>query len=373
MTRSLMRVCVIGAGLAGLACALAAASRGLRVQVFDDAAQARTLPAHVEVVPSMLRDLVAFGVAEECVRAGFAYHGIDVIDRQGRCLHELATERLAGPRFPAALGIRHAELHQVFERAALSRGVSLTRGARVQAVHERGAQVAVQLVGGESAEADVVLLAAGAGSELRAALFPHARPAAEIGQAWWYSLLRRPVDLDRPLIAFGSAGQRAVLVPVRHDLAGLALIEPMPARAPTSPSEHLRQALSPFAPRIRSLGAQFDDDMPIALRPARFALLEPPWHAGAVLAVGDCAHAFPPHFGQAAAQAVEDARVLADLLDGTRDRAELFNAFQRRRAERVRQVHDITTTAARWDLQPDSEADLSLLMGRLTRIVAQPA
>ena len=44
----------------------------------------------------MLRDLVALGVAEDCIRAGCAYHGIDVIDSRGQVLLQLPTERLAG-------------------------------------------------------------------------------------------------------------------------------------------------------------------------------------------------------------------------------------------------------------------------------------
>jgi 2-polyprenyl-6-methoxyphenol hydroxylase-like FAD-dependent oxidoreductase len=373
MTQRLMRVCVIGAGLAGLACALAAASRGLQVQVFDEASQPHGASAHIEVVPNMLRDLVALGVGDDCVRAGFAYHGIDVIDRQGRHLHELSTERLAGARFPAALGIRHAELHQLLERAAIDRGAVVRRGSRVQAVHEHGDRPAVELAGGESFAADLVVLAAGAGSELRATLFPHARPASVLPQAWWYALLPRPVDLDRPLVAFGNPGQRAVLVPVRHDLAGIALTGPMPTGPGMSPAGHLREALASFAPRLRKLGAQLGEGTPVALRTARSGLLDQPWHRGAVLAVGDCAHALPPHFGQAAAQAIEDAQVLADLLGHVPDRQRLFEAFQHRRAERVRQVHDITTTAAHWDLKPQGDADLSLLMDRLMRTVAQSA
>ena len=367
------RACVIGAGLAGLASALAAASGGLHVQLFDAAVQAQSLPAYIEVVPNMLRDLAAFGVAEECVRAGFPYRGIDVIDRQGIRLHELPTENLAGPRFPAALGIGYADLHHVLERAAVGRGVAMRRGARVQEVQEHGEHARVVLAGGESIEADLVVLAAGVGAELRTALFPHAEAAIELGQAWWYALLRRPVDLDRPLIAFGSAGRRAVLMPVRHDLAGIALTEPMPAGQRPSPAEHLRGELSAFAPRLRSLAAQIDSGTPTVLRPVRSALLESPWYRGCVLAVGDAAHAFPPHFGQGAAQAIEDARVLADLLHHMPHRDELFEGFQRRRAERVRKVHDIAATAARWDLEPDSSTDLSLLMQRLMRTVAHPA
>lgn len=373
MTRRAMRACVIGAGLAGLCCALAAASRGLRVQLLDEAAQPRAIAAHIEVVPNMLRDLVAFGIGDDCVRAGFPYRGIDVIDRHGRHLHELPTERLAGARFPAALGIRHDELHRLLEREALARGVVLRRSARALAVKEYADTARVELDGGESAEADLVLLATGAGSALSRALFPHAVPAAELGQAWWYTLLPRPVDLDRPLIAFGDVGRRAVLVPVRHDLAGLALTEPNTPTVDIAPAARLRQALRAFAPRLRALEPRLDGATPITLRPARSALLEVPWHRGAVLAVGDCAHALPPHFGQAAAQAVEDARVLGELLDTAASRTELFEAFERRRVERVRRVHEITTTAARWDLQPDSGADLNLLMQRLAQTVAQPA
>ena len=373
MTQRLTRACVIGAGLAGLCCAIAAASRGLRVQLLDESAAPRALAAHIEVVPNMLRDLVAFGVGDDCVRAGFPYRGVDVIDRHGRHLHELPTERLAGPRFPAALGIRHDDLHRLLERAALARGVTLRRAARVQAVHEHAGVAQVAVDGGESVAADLVVLATGAGSELPLALFPHAKPVAELRQAWWYTVLPRPVDLDRPVIACGDAGRRAVLVPVRHDQAGLALSEPSAPSTGIAAAEHLRRALTSFAPRLRALAPRLDEHTPITLRPARAALLDVPWHRGAVLAVGDCAHALPPHFGQAAAQAVEDARVLADLLDADVSRDRLFDAFERRRAERVRRVHEITTTATRWDLQPDSAADLSLLMERLAQTVAQPA
>jgi 2-polyprenyl-6-methoxyphenol hydroxylase-like FAD-dependent oxidoreductase len=373
MTQRPMRACVIGAGLAGLCCALAVVSRGLRVQLLDEAAEPRALAAHVEVVPSMLRDLVAFGVGDDCVRAGFPYRGIDVVDRQGRHLHELPTERLAGARFPAALGIRHDELHRLLEREAMARGVVLRRAARAQAVTEHAGIARVELDGGESIEADLVLLATGAGSALAHALFPRALPATDLGQAWWYSLLPRPADLDRPVIAFGDVGRRAVLVPVRHDLAGLALTEPGAPAADRDPAAHLRRALGAFAPRLRALAPRVDGATPITLRRARSALLDVPWHRGPVLAVGDCAHALPPHFGQAAAQAVEDARVLGELLDATTSRTELFEAFERRRVERVRRVHEITTTAARWDLQPDSGADLNLLMQRLAQTVAQPA
>lgn len=373
MTRRVERVCVVGAGLAGLACAVAAASRGLRVQVFDEADQRTNVHGHVEVVPHMLRDLVALGVGDECVRAGFPFHGVDVLDRHGRLLYQLPTEGLAGPRYPAALGISQAELHRVLERAATGGGASLQRGAQVVSIQMRDEQASVLLASGQQTQADLVVLASGAAGGLRNGLFAHAREAEDFGQAWWYAMVPRPVDLDRPLIAVGGAGQRVVIVPVRNDVAGLALIQPTQPHAPSSPHAYLRESLRSFAPRVHALAKHISADTPIALRPVRSGLLERPWHHGAVLAVGDCAHVLPPHFGQAAAQAIEDARVLGDLLADASDRTSLFEDFQRRRVQRARRVHGLTLTAARWDLEPESGADLSLLMSELSSAVALPA
>jgi len=325
------------------------------------------------VVPGMLRDLATLGVADDCVRAGFAYHGADVLDRQGRRLFELPTERLAGPRLPAALGIRHGDLHQVLEQAGQRHGVQTLRGARVGSIGEVAGDGCVRLVEGSRLAADLVLLATGAVSPLRASVFAHARPLQALGQVWRYALTRRPLGLDRPLIAMGGPGSRAVVLPVQHDTAGISVTEPASMQDDAPPPAQLRRALRAFASPVRDLAARIGDDTPVATRPVLSGVLEGPWHRGPVLAIGDAAHALPPHFGQSAAQAVEDACVLGELLATATDRDSLFHAFEQRRSTRVRRVHEITSTAARWDLKPDGGADLDLLLQRLMHTVAQPA
>jgi 2-polyprenyl-6-methoxyphenol hydroxylase-like FAD-dependent oxidoreductase len=373
MTLRRMCVCVVGAGIAGLACALAAARAGLVVQLIDEADAPREIPASINVVPGMLRDLATLGVAEECVRAGFAYCGTDVLDRQGRRLFEAPVERLAGPRLPAALGIRHGDLHALLERAARRHGAQVLRGARVESIDEGAGRGCVRLADGRSIAADVVLLATGARSPLRAAVFVHARPVQPLEQMWRYTLVRRPVGLDRPMIATGGPGSRAVLLPVQHDTAGISVTEPVAVQDDAPPVVQIRRALRAFASPVRELAARIDDDTPIATRPVLCGVLDTPWHGGPVLAVGDGAHALPPHFGQSAALSVEDACVLGDLLAGATDRDTLLAAFEQRRSDRVRQVHEIACNAARWDLRPDANADLDLLLKRLMHIVAQPA
>jgi hypothetical protein len=61
------------------------------------------------------------------------------------------------------------------------------------------------------------------------------------------------------------------------------------------------------------------------------------------------------------------------LLTHARNAPELAHGFTARRFPRARQVHEMTTTAARWDLEPESTTDLRELSERLSRLVAQPA
>jgi len=124
---------------------------------------------------------------------------------------------------------------------------------------------------------------------------------------------------------------------------------------------------------LQSLGAQWKDGTPTLVRPVRSALLDGPWHAHGVLRIGHSAHILPPHFGQSAAQAVEDAVVLGDLLRTRPSRDALLEGFMARRGERARQVHAIATQAARWDLHPEASTDLPGLAEQLAPLVARPA
>lgn len=376
MTDRIERVCVVGAGLAGLACALAAARQGLQVDVVDAAVAAPSLPAHVNVVPNMLRELAALGLAEECTRRGFAYHGTDVLDRAGRTLFTLPSDRLAGARHPAALGIGLDVLRDILARAAQQAGARLHGGLRVHAVVREAGALQVQPVSGPALHADAVLLAAGARSPLRAALFPHATPPRDTGQAWWYAMVPRPLALDRPWLASARTGHKALVVPVSPDRASLVLVEPAalaPALPLASAASHLRSRLAAFAPQVRALASHLRDGEPVARRAIQTALLPEPWSVPGVLAVGACAHALPPHFGQSAAVGFEDAVVLGGLLRQRPDAATLAQAFAARRVPRVRHIHEITTRAAQWDAEPEPATDLRSLFEALQRIVVQPA
>jgi 2-polyprenyl-6-methoxyphenol hydroxylase-like FAD-dependent oxidoreductase len=367
------QISVIGAGLAGLACALAAAAEGVAVEVFEASAQLPRVEAQVEVVPNMLRGLVALGVGEQCVRAGFPFHQMELVDQRGRTQMQVTIPRLAGARYPAALGIRLEDLQRILLAAARDNGVRVHWGCAVGFVAGAGGSVLLAADGVEL-PGDVVLAASGAEAALRRQLFPLAPEPTLLAQGWWYLLVKRPLRLNGSRIAIGPGRRKVVMVPVRADLAGLAYIHPEGSvPADTAPAGYLRQALAAFPEMEQGVARQLSDSTPVAIRPVRAGLLPQPWYSGRVLAVGDCAHAIPPHFGQSAAQSVEDALVLRALLATNVGWQELMQSFSERRGARAGAVHALASTAARWDLSPDDATDFLALSKQLTRLSAEPA
>jgi 2-polyprenyl-6-methoxyphenol hydroxylase-like FAD-dependent oxidoreductase len=366
-------VVIVGAGLAGLTAALAAAAAGAKVDVVELADGLPAPTMHVEVVPNLLRDLVALGLGEACVRRGFPYRGMSFVDADGRLQFELETPALAGVRMPAALGMACADLLRVIHDAAVEQGVTVHWRTVARGIDSSGACSRIALAGGTELTADVVVLAGA--SKVSGARLALDDEAERLPQRWDHVLIPRPRGLDRTTWVAGARSAKVLLVPTGVSTAGLAVLRD--ERAPDTPVHsrpaQLRDTLAAEGPMLRGIASLVRDDLPIVARPVRTGLLREPWNDGAVLRIGHSAHRLPPHFGQAAAQCVEDARVLGELLRDARDREELFESFMARRAHRAAQVHSLTTQAARWDLDPEPSMDLFALAQRLAPIVAQPA
>jgi 2-polyprenyl-6-methoxyphenol hydroxylase-like FAD-dependent oxidoreductase len=122
-----LRIAVVGAGVAGLTCALPAARAGASVDLYEAAGQLRAKVAHVDVVPNMVRELARWGVVEECVRLGFPYPRRLVLGQDGRQLLAIDAVRLAGDRYPAALGVTQQSLYGPLQKAAAAAGMRFRR------------------------------------------------------------------------------------------------------------------------------------------------------------------------------------------------------------------------------------------------------
>ena len=99
-----------------------------------------------------------------------------------------------------------------------------------------------------------------------------------------------------------------------------------------------------------------------------------PWNRGRVVVIGDAAHSCPPTIAQGAAQALEDALVLTELLVA-RDAVDqdLWDPFHARRLPRAQRIVEDSVQLGQWQLDGVRDADVAGLMFGVARDTSEPA
>jgi salicylate hydroxylase len=85
MVQGLENVAVIGAGIGGLASAIALSRRGANVRIFERSSCLLEAGAGIWIPPNGMRVLASLGIADEVKRAGMEIASAEVLDsRAGR-------------------------------------------------------------------------------------------------------------------------------------------------------------------------------------------------------------------------------------------------------------------------------------------------
>ena len=148
-------VVVVGAGPIGLAAAISLAKQGLVVRVFEARQPPLDKPCGEGLMPAGVGRLLALGV------------DLPGVELQG--IRYRAPGLLAQAHFPAARGrgVRRLALHQAMVDRAAALSIAIEWGERVDEVNPTGS---VTTASGRTIKADLVVVADGARSKLRAQL-----------------------------------------------------------------------------------------------------------------------------------------------------------------------------------------------------------
>ncbi|MDP3897987.1 MAG: FAD-dependent monooxygenase [Mesorhizobium sp.] len=354
-TRS-RQIVIAGGGIAGLTAALAFAQRGFPVQLFERAANPQEAGAGLQLSPNATRILQRLGVLDLLRPVAVAPEA--VVLRNASTLGEVARVPL-GEAAAARWGAPYLVLHRadlygaLAARVAQDPAITMTTGAALRdaAFHPMGLTASIDVDSRVREVSGLLLVAAdGVWSSLRR-LVDGAPESRFSGRVAWRTTLRA----DDPAIApLGAALGRDVVTTFLHPRAHLvaypvragAAINLVAITGGVSPGEGWSTRLDP-AP----LHAAFGDAAAPLARLVRDAgtwtswplhAIDPgaPWSdkAGVVL-VGDAAHAMTPFAAQGAAAAIEDAYVLAAVLDDApNDLAGALARYEKIRRPRVRRV-----------------------------------
>ncbi len=344
-----MRVIVAGAGIGGLAAALALARVGAEVLVLERAGSLGEAGAGLQLAPNATRLLFALGLETALRRIAFAPESADIYDREsGRRLLSTPLGAHAAARWGAPyLQAHRADLHALLLAACETAGVRLRVDSPVERVEADGDGVRLE-IGGEAMSADVLVGADGVHSRVRAAVLGET-PARFTGQIAWRGLVSA-ADLPPGLVApaatvWTSTGSHFVHYFVRGgDLVNFVGFTPARAWAEESwtaaaaPGE-IALAFFGWPEPVRALveaqarAGEAGWRSAVHDRPAR-----PGWAKGRIVLLGDAAHPMVPYLAQGAGMAIEDAEALARHLAHAPDPAQGLQAYARERYARVRKV-----------------------------------
>lgn len=344
-----MRIAIIGAGIGGLAAAIALVRRGFDVQVFEQARELAEIGAGVQISPNGVRVLSALGLmtdieaiasepAGKFVRLWSTGQEWKLFD-----LGSLSRERYGFPY----LTMHRGDLHQVLVKGLRAlRPDAIRLGTRITDIRQEGDAVRLFAADQEVSIADFVVGADGVHSQVRQRLFGDDQPRFS-GIIAWRGVIeahKLPAHLRKP---FGynwvGPGKHVIHYPVRSGkLVNLvAAVEQtqgweVESWSQKGTTEDFLRDFSGWHEDVHHLIRAVDV-------PYKWALMvrDPmaAWTKGRVTLLGDACHPTLPFMAQGAVMALEDGFLLARALhENGGDVARGTAAYEAARVQRTAKI-----------------------------------
>ena len=344
-------VAVIGAGIGGIAAAIALHRAGYRPLVFEQAAELREVGAGLSLTPNAVKALDWLGVGESLrVIADEPMEQLTCHYESGDLLVKFDRRQTREQYGAPYLQLHRADLHALLVQRLLELDpVAIQTGHRLVEIQQTS-QVVLRfsLPQGDIKEYMIasVIGADGLKSLVRQSLW-QAEPPAYSGFVAWRGLAeaaRLKVDLSEGSKVFAGPGRLFVRYPIRQGrlvnyVAFLRVTEPEgESWSQRGDIDELGSLLQGFHPEVQAILAATPDG-----RCHKWGLYarEPltEWSRGDVVLLGDSAHPMMPWFGQGAASALEDAVILGRCAEQSASLRTAADRFQRTRLPRVSFIH----------------------------------
>lgn len=347
-------VTVLGAGVGGLAAAIALARRGARVTVLEQSDAIREVGAGIQISPNGAVVLRALGLTEPLEHIATQAEAVELRDGYSDDLVlRLDMARLRPQQ--TFYFVHRADLIGLLAKGAQDAGVGVKMLHKVTHVDLSDPAPRLTLENGPQIECDLLIAADGLHSPTRIALGGKGTPFFT-GQVAWRAVI--------PNTQFGAiaevhlgTGKHLVSYPLRNgQWRNIVAIEERARWVEESwtlreDPMQMRLAFGDFSPRVKSWLDQIDDVWCWGLHRRPVASV---WGKttteGAAFILGDAAHSTLPFLAQGACMALEDAWVLADLLEQNSDDIALSHYAQTRVARCQRIVAGADSNARAYHL-----------------------
>lgn len=369
------RVLIVGAGMCGMSLGVALKRAGISSEIVEIRPALTEPGTGISLQGPALRALQSVGVLDQCIARGFGYSQFKACDAMGGVTGTVDLPRLLGSSYPATIGILRQSVHEVLADELLRLGVPICLGTTIKALSQDNEGVTAGLTNGQSARYDLVVGADGMNSVIREIAFGSEHRPHYTGQMVWRATVSRPPDVSCRHSYFGPTNKSG-FNPIAHDRMYIYTVQNVPERPHWRDAELptiLRGLLSEFGGALGSGREEIRSPEQITCRPVFSMILRPPWHSGRILVIGDAAHTTTPHLASGASIAIEDAIVLARLLQSERPLGELLDDFMHQRYERCCMIVENSELLGEWEKNPGTPNDNTVgVIAKSYQALAQP-
>jgi 2-polyprenyl-6-methoxyphenol hydroxylase-like FAD-dependent oxidoreductase len=344
-------VLIVGAGICGLTLALNLHKRGMSCRVFERAPEMKELGVGITLLPHGMREFTALGLQEKLLAAGIENSESRFYNRFGQLIYREPRGKAAGYEFPE-VGIHRGRLQMILYESACARlgaeRIELNRTCVGIEQDEQSARVLLQeTLNGQmlaSAEGLIAIACDGVNSIIRKKFYP-GDDVVFTGINTWRGVTRRKPILDgRTYFRIGSIlTGKIVIYPIVDDIDGggnqlINWTTEIKRDAPRKNDWNRPGELADFYPVYERWTFDWLDVAQL-IRESEIILEYPMvdkdpiarWTSGRVTFAGDAAHPMYPRGSNGSAQAVIDARVLADALQQAADPRDALRAYEAER------------------------------------------
>lgn len=326
-----MRIAVVGGGLAGCAAAVALRNQGSEVEVFEAADQPRREGQSVSLLMNGTAAFAALGMRPQ---PGHRITQVTFLRRgSGRPLMTVDAAALEAHFGHPYVVVPRREL---LEPLLMSLEGSITYSKAATAVRNTVSGAEISFGDGSTEEADLVVVADGARSVLRAGMWPE--DAGQFFSVAFQGTAPLPSGYGSPDTVFMSVGSGALAgtFPTTEGQVGWFIDQRArsPRRPPGRIKDYLVSRFQDWPGALPSLiGSTPEEEVEKEVYP--IYVRRPRWGEGRIVLVGDAAHAFNPALGQGTSQGFTDAIALAAAVAGAGDAGDVLGPYATSRSRRV--------------------------------------
>ena len=352
-----INIAIVGAGITGLTAALALSKKGFsQVRVFERAEVLSEAGAGIQLGPNAVRELGKLGLAETLEAVSDSCQWGEL--RQGsdnRFLAKLPFSEHSKRAYGApCYQILRTDLQHLLHQQVLAAGVTIEVGRQLTSCQQKPYSTELYFADGRTEVVDLMIAADGIDSVVTRQWFPDS-PLSYAGLACWRTLIDSQIlpgqGWQRVRLWIGE-GRHLISYPVANSSKlNIVALKSLPhwsgsSRIQASHVNDWLAAFEGFCPEVMDMIAQVEQT-------SLWGLFErphlPSWHSGHAVLLGDAAHPMLPSLAQAAAQGIEDAACLAELLSRLQTPVEIEDCLARFYSTRIRRVQAVQSSA-RWNL-----------------------